>query len=133
MKKYIEEMFQLKEWAVLGATTNTHKFGFKIFKKLVSCHFNVTPINPFYDSIDGIKCLPDLKEQGQIRVVNVVVSPEKALIALDDIKASGIDYVWFQPGSYDEEVIEKALGLGLKVVYGYCVLVELGELPMCGF
>lgn len=133
MRKIIDQMFELKEWAVLGATTNTHKFGYKIFKKLVSCHFNVTPINPFYNSIDGVRCLSDLKGQSQIQVVNVVVSPDKTLIALDDIKDSGIEYVWFQPGSYDDEVIEKANRLGLKIVYSYCVLVELGDLPMCGF
>ena len=131
MRTIIEDMFKMKNWAVLGATPTTSKFGYKIFKKLVNCSFSVTPVNPRYDSIDGIACIANLKDQGQIEVVNVVVAPELAYNALTDIADSGIKYVWFQPGAYDQSVLDRAAELGLNSVYGYCVLVELGELAYC--
>lgn len=131
MKHYIDEAFQLKNWAVLGATQSTHKFGYKIFKMLREKCFNVTPVNPIYDEIDGVSTCPSIAETEGVEVVNVVVSPEKAMAALDEISEKGIEYVWFQPGSYDDHVIQKANDLGLKVIYSYCVLVELGSIPYC--
>lgn len=133
MQETIAKMFELKEWAVLGATPTQTKFGYKIFKKLQGCKFNVIPVNPLYDSIEGITCVSDLSKPMGIEVVNIVVSPKRSLLALDDIAAQGIRYVWFQPGTYDDEVIRKAQSLGLEIVYGYCVLVELGDLPYCSF
>lgn len=131
MKTIIDNMFKLKNWAVLGATPTTSKFGYKIFKKLKSCHFNVIPVNPRYETVEDVPCIPNLKGAHSIEVVNVVVAPELALAALDDISEAGIEYVWFQPGAYNQAVLEKANKLGLKVVHGYCVLVELGDLPFC--
>lgn len=131
MRQIIADMFAQKNWAVLGATPTTSKFGYKIFKKLRSCQFNVTPVNPRYPDVDGVPCVANLLEAEGIQVVNVVVAPELALEALDHIAARGIEYVWFQPGAYNDAVLDKASALGLKSVYGYCVLVELGDLPFC--
>ncbi len=131
MKAIIEQMFEKKNWAVLGATPTTSKFGYKIFKKLKNCQFNVVPVNPRYEAVDEVPCISDLKNQSSIDVVNIVVAPDLAISALQDIVESGIEYVWFQPGTYNQEVLDRAQALGLKIVYGYCVLVELGDLPFC--
>jgi len=132
MKNIVDEMFEKKDWVVLGANINPNKFGNKIYKKLANCDYNVTPVNPVYDEVEGVKCFNSISEvDANIECVNVVVSPKRSLPALDEIKAKGIEYVWFQPGTYNDEVIEKANSLGLKIVYGYCVLVEMGDLPFC--
>jgi predicted CoA-binding protein len=133
MKQIIDEMFELKDWAVVGATPSKHKFGYKIFSKLRGCHYNVVPINPMYETIEGVPCYANFAHTQGIRVVNVVVPPSKSLPLLDELVAHHIEYVWFQPGTYDEEVLDRAKELGLKVVYGYCVLVEMGDLPFCPF
>ncbi|MCK8061271.1 MULTISPECIES: CoA-binding protein [unclassified Fusibacter] len=131
MKAIVNEMLQLKSWAVVGATRTTAKFGYKIFDRLNRCGYQVVPVNPMYDEVNGIACKPSIKETTGIEVVNVVVGPDKAYDLLDDLVDQGIKYVWFQPGAYNDKVIQKASSLDLKVVYGYCVLVELGELPFC--
>lgn len=131
MQDIMKDMLNKKNWAVIGATQNTSKFGYKIFKKLREKCFQVTPVNPVYDNIDQVPCLNDITESTGIDVVNMVVGPDKSLVALDAIKAKGIKDVWFQPGTYNDEVIKKAENLGLRVVYGYCILVELGDLPFC--
>jgi predicted CoA-binding protein len=131
MKAIVNEMLELKSWAVVGATQTTSKFGYKIFKKLKECGFNVIPVNPVYDQVDGVSCAKSISDTSAIEVVNVVVGPDKAYDLLDTLVDQGIKYVWFQPGAYNDRVIQKASSLDLKVVYGYCVLVELGELPFC--
>ena len=45
---------------------------------------------------------------------------------LQEAHQLGIKNVWFQPGTYDEAVKEKAKELGMNTVYD-CVLVQLGK------
>lgn len=129
MQAYMKEAFLERNWAVLGATQTQHKFGYKIFKSLCQKGYTVLPINPNYQEIDGVETKSSIIESKGVAVVNVVVAPEIAYQSLEAISDSGIQYVWFQPGSYNDAVIQKANDLGLKVIYGYCVLVELGSIP----
>ena len=129
MEKIIAEMFEKKSWAVVGATQNPSKFGNKIFKKLQRNGYDVAPINPVYDDVEGVntfKSLSDMPEKPEC--VNIVVSPERALNALEEAIKLGIKYVWFQPGAFNEDIIERAEVAGVNVVYHACVLVELDKI-----
>lgn len=55
----------------------------------------------------------------------MVVSPKIAIPTLEEASAAGIEYIWFQPGTYNDEVIEKAKELGFKILYDDCVYKEL--------
>ncbi len=123
-----DEMLNKKTWAVVGVTDKKEKFGYKIFKKLIEHGYETYGVNPKYDSIDGEKIYPALKSvPKKVDVVDVVVPPKITLNLLDEIHELGIENVWFQPGTYDEEVVEKAKKLGLKIVYDDCVYARLVE------
>lgn len=122
-----KEMLKGKTWAVVGATPDIEKFGYKIFKKLKAFDYEVYGINPKYDALEGEKLYDSLKELPiKPQCIDVVVNPRLTLPLLDEIKELGIEYVWFQPGTFDEEVIKRAEEYGLKIVYHDCVLVALG-------
>lgn len=117
-------------WAVIGATANRQKYGYKILQILKTKGYTVYPVNPVYDEIEGEICynaLIDLPET--VDCVSMVVSPERSLQWLDSIKTAGVKRVWFQPGTFDEAVIEQARTLGLEMVHGPCVLAELKARP----
>lgn len=129
MEMLMKEMLGLKKWAVVGATENQNKFGYKIYKMLKSKGYDATPINPVYDSIDGDVCLNSLKDMEFVPdCVSVVVSPDKAIKAVEDAIDLGIKRMWFQPGTFNEDVIGLAEDNGIKIVFYNCVLVELGKL-----
>jgi len=129
MEKIIAEMFEKKSWAVVGATQNPSKFGNKIFKKLQRNGYDVAPINPVYDDVEGVKTFKSLSDMPEKpECVNIVVSPERALNALEEAIKLGIKYVWFQPGAFNEDIIERAEVAGVNVVYHACVLVELDKI-----
>lgn len=122
------EMLNKKVWAVIGVNNNTEKFGYKIWKKLKDNGYEVFAVNPKYDDIGGEKCYPSLKDLPITpEVVDFVVPPKVSLKAIDDAHELGIKYLWFQPGTADEEVIDKAEGLDKKIVFHDCVLVALDE------
>ncbi|SDK59299.1 CoA-binding protein [Natronincola ferrireducens] len=128
IEKNKKEMLHRKVWAVVGATPDTEKFGYKIYKKLKAHGYTVYGINPKYEEIEGDKIYQSLKDLPQnLECVNMVVGPKVSKLILDEIKDLGIDYVWFQPGTFDEETIDKAEDFNLNIVYYDCVLVALGE------
>lgn len=131
MQRTVKEAFNCKRWAVIGATQTTYKFGYKIFKMLKDMGYDVVPINPAYTEVLGVKSYKSIREANSVQVVNMVVSPEKSFAMLDAIAEQGVEFIWFQPGTYDDKTIQRANDLGFKVIYNYCVLVELGSLPFC--
>lgn len=122
-----KEMLDKKIWAVVGASANKDKFGYKVWKKLLQHGYEAYPINPNYKEIDGLKCYSSLKEiPNKPDVINFIIPPNAIFDVLPIAKEIGVDYLWCQPGAADEEVISKAEELGFKIAYNVCVLVELG-------
>lgn len=122
------EMLGKKRWAVVWATTNKEKFGYKVWNKLRQSGYEAYPINPNYEEIDGEICYKSLEELPEKPdVINFVISPTRILNILPIAKKLDIKYLWFQPGAINAEVITKAEELGFKIAYNVCVLVELGR------
>lgn len=129
MEAIIEKMLGESKWAVIGATQNANKFGNIIFKRLLRAGYEVYPVNPVYSEVEGAVCYASLKALPEVPTcLNIVVSPDKAIGFMDEAAALGIPYIWFQPGSFDEQTLSYAVSKGLKVVAHHCVLVELGNI-----
>lgn len=117
-----------KVWAVVGATDNKDKFGYKIFKFMKDHGFTVYPVNPGVTEVLGQKCyarLQDLPEQPG--VVDVVVPPKVGQQVVCDCAELGIKNVWLQPGADSDEVVAAAAQLGLNTVHHACVMTEIRE------
>jgi len=120
-----EKMLEKKCWAVVGATENSEKYGNKIFRKLLSRGYKVYPVNPKYDTIEGVPCYKDLSSLPEKPdVIDMVVSPAKGRPVLEEAARLGIRNIWFQPGTYDDDLLEFAKSKGLTYVLA-CVLVAL--------
>ncbi|MEN1762083.1 CoA-binding protein [Anoxynatronum sibiricum] len=122
------EMISLKKWVVVGATPNEEKFGYKIFKLLKQNNYQVWGVNPNYAELEGellFATLKDLPEKPDC--ISVVVPPPVALKLVEEAADAGINFIWFQPGTYDRDVLQKARDLDLNIVYNDCVLVTLGH------
>jgi predicted CoA-binding protein len=126
MKETMASLLQCKKWALVGATSNKSKFGYKILQVMRNNGLHVFAVNPGLQEIDGQPCyasLADLPEA--VEAVNVVVPPKVALGILEDCQRLNISNVWLQPGADTAEVVEKAKALGLQVVYDACIMIEL--------
>lgn len=120
------KMLDEKVWAVVGATDNKEKFGYKIFKFLQNHGCKVYPVNPGVTEIDGDKCYANLKNLPEKPgAVNVVVPPKIGQQIMHDCAEIGIKKVWLQPGADGEFVIATAKKLGLAVIHHACIMVEL--------
>ncbi|MCF6460742.1 CoA-binding protein [Clostridium sp. Cult3] len=121
-----QEMLDKKIWAVVGVTANERKYGYKIWRKLMEHGYETYGVNPNYDEIQGHRIYDSLRElPKKIDVIDIVVPPKISLNTLDDAKELGIEYIWFQPGTFNDEVIEKAKALDFRFLYDDCILATL--------
>ncbi len=113
-------------FAVVGATENRNKFGYKIYRMLKGHNKVALPVNPRYQTIDGDKCYPSIGEiDPKPEVVVSVVPPTVTDSLIDTCIEEGVGFLWLQPGTYTQETIQKAEKNGLTVIYGACILEEM--------
>ena len=121
-----KEMLEKKNWAVVGVTEKKDRFGYKIWKILEEHNYIAHGVNPKYNEIDGKKIYSSIKDiPEKIDVVNMVVSPKFASGILDEAKELGIEYIFFQPGTYDQKIVKKARDLGFKYLIDDCIYAIL--------
>ncbi len=117
-----QEMLDKKIWAVVGVTAKHEKWGYKIYNVLKEHDYETYGISPNYDEIEGDKIYKFLKDiPAKVEVVDMVVSAKISINILEEAKEAGVEYIFFQPGAYNDEVIAKAEDLGLKYLIGDCI------------
>ena len=126
MAKIKEEMLSKKVWVVAGVSGNKDKFGYKIWKTLKEHGYETYGVSPNYEELEGDKIYPSVKDlPKKIDVLDMVVAPKIAIHTLEEAKEAGIEYIWFQPGTYNDEVLAKARELEFKILYDDCVYATL--------
>jgi uncharacterized protein len=114
---------QRKRWAVLGASQDRQKFGNIVFRHLIGCGYDVTPINPKAERIEDHPAVASLADVSPVPdVACVIVPPEIGPKIVQDCIRSGISGIWFQPGAESDLAIELAQKAGLTVMAGSCIL-----------
>ena len=119
-----ESMLEKKVWVVIGANQNPEKFGNKIYKRLKNKGYEVYPVNPMYEIIEGNKCYKNLSEMPiKPEVINMVVSPKFGMAFIKEALDLGIKNIWFQPGTFDKEIFKMLKSKNVDAIQA-CVLVE---------
>ena len=116
--------------AILGASPNRQKYGNKSVRAHLDQGYEVYPVNPTADEVEGLKAYPSLRDLPVETVdrVSVYLPPAVGLTVLEDIKAVNPKEVWFNPGSESDEIVERAGELGLNIIQA-CSIVNLGVSP----
>lgn len=116
--------------AVVGASRDRSKFGNKAVRAFVTQGWEVIPVNPTLDEIEGLRAYPDLASipGGRLDRVSLYVPPQVGIRVLDQIKLADVGEVWLNPGSESPELLAHAEDLGLQVIQA-CSIVDIGEHP----
>jgi len=112
-----------KTFAVVGATRNTDKYGYQIFRVLNDYGYTAYAVNPNYDSIEETRCFPTLSELPEKPdVVVTVVPPGVTEKIIDEAHRLGIPTVWMPPGSGSAAAVRKCEDCRLDHVDEACVI-----------
>lgn len=119
----------VKTVAVIGASQDRMKFGNRAVRAFQSHGYDVVPINPNEDEIEGFRTYRSILEVPQaIDVATVYVPPAEAVVVVEDVAKKRIPELWLNPGADTSEVVERARELGLNPIVA-CNLMALGEIP----
>lgn len=127
MQKRIEEFLSQRRIALVGATPRKKKWGYRIFCCLRENGYEVHPIHPVAEAVDGVPCVRSLADLPEpVDGVSIVVPPAVGSEVVRECLRLGISRVWFQPGAESRDAIGFCEENGLSVIHRACVLVELG-------
>ena len=112
--------------ALVGASNDKSKFGNRIYRDLKNKGYNVVPINPKDEKIEGDKAYTSIEMMEDLPdIVNFVVPPPIAMKVAQNAVELGIEYLWFQPGSESDEIEYWLKNTdGIKYLINACIMVE---------
>ncbi|MFA6410147.1 MAG: CoA-binding protein [Candidatus Buchananbacteria bacterium] len=112
-------------YAVIGASANQEKYGFKVFKDLKEAGYKVIPVNPSLKELLGTKAYPMLTVvPAKIDVAIFVVPPAVTETILAEVKKLNIKKVWLQPGSESQKAIEFCEQNQIECIHDACIMIE---------
>src|SRR5262245_38958690 len=106
-----------KTIAIIGASNNRAKFGNKAVRAFIQQGYEVFPVNPKEETIEGLRVFKSIAEVPvRPQMISVYLPPPVLLRVLPDIAAKGCDEFWLNPGTESDEVLAEAEKLGLNVI-----------------
>jgi predicted CoA-binding protein len=123
-KKSITQFLTAKKIAVAGASRNPKKFGNVVVKELRQRGFEIYPVNPYVDIINGEPCYHSIAALPVDVKHMIVVTPKaQTLSILEDALRKGIDNIWIQQMSDTPEALGLLTGKEINLITRQCILM----------
>jgi predicted CoA-binding protein len=124
----IADFLAAGRFAVVGASNDRGKYGNKVLRCYLQHGLPVVAVNPRQQEIEGVRCVPSLREVPEgTRAASVVAPPQAGRQIVADAVAAGLRHLWFQPGAEEAGAVAAAEQAGMNVIAdGSCLLVALG-------
>lgn len=111
--------------AVVGATDDPSKTGYRIYRDLKAKGFPVYAVNPRRATVDGDPAYPALADLPEApTIVDVVIPPAQTLKVLQRCHQLGLRNVWIQPGAEDDAVVDYLSSNGFDYLTDTCIMVH---------
>jgi predicted CoA-binding protein len=116
--------------AIIGASGDRRKFGNKAVRAYARKGYQVFPIHPKAEAIEGIPVYRSVLEvpAAELDRISIYLPPDKGLQIIGEVARKPVKEVWLNPGAESPALIAKARELGLKLVVG-CSIVDIGVDP----
>ncbi|NLT49394.1 MAG: CoA-binding protein [Ignavibacteria bacterium] len=123
-QKNIEKFFEQKDIAVFGVSRSGKKFGNTILKDLRTKGWNVYPVNPNADEIEGNKCYKETDNlPEEVSAAVLCIKPEETEKTVIHLHRKGITDIWIQQGAESAEAIKYCEENGMNCIYDQCVMM----------
>ena len=124
-QRLISDFVNLRVWAVVGASQDHRKFGYRIFESLRNAGYTVYPVNPKGGELLGVKIYTSLADLPQPPdVIDFVVPPAVTEQVIREAHQLGLTRIWMQPGAESEKAIAYCREHGMQVVYQACAMIH---------
>ena len=126
----IEDFLAQERIAMAGISRDPADFSVKLFDELCRRGYDVVPVNPHADQVQGKPCFARVQDiHPPVQAALLMTSPEATESVVIDCATAGVRRVWMYRASGKGAVSERALafcnGLGMSVVPGQCPFMFL--------
>jgi uncharacterized protein len=117
-----------KRIAVAGVSRDSDVAANSVFKTLRDCGYEVFPVNPNAEEVEGAPCYPNVASiPGELDGVMIATHPSVSVLIVRQCKERGVKRVWFHrsfgEGSVSKEAVRECDRLGMKYIVGGCPLM----------
>lgn len=124
-QKAIDAFLAPRRLAIAGVSRDPKKFGFIAFKELREKGFEVLPINPNAETIDGIKCYPSVVALPEGVESLLLVTPRNQTAGvIREALEKKIPHLWIQQMAESKEALELAENTSVNLIYKECILMH---------
>ena len=118
------DLQQIDVVAVVGASRDREKYGYKVLMDLKNAGYEAYGINPACDDIEGVPCYPDLASLPRVpQLVITVVPPRVTEKVVEEAKGAGIDHIWMQPGSESDQAASYCEDNDIEYMRDACIMI----------
>jgi len=116
--------------AILGASDDRAKFGNKAVRAYLARGYQVFPIHPNAEMIEGLAVYRTILEvpAAQLDRASLYLPPHIGQQVIEEVARKSVREVWLNPGAESPELIARAKELGLNVIAG-CSILDIGANP----
>lgn len=113
-----------RKMAMAGVSRNPKKFGGAIFKELREKGFELYPINPNADEIQGVKCYRSVDDlPADVEHLFIVTQKHETDSVAQAAVKRGIKMVWIQQQSETPEAVKLLQEAEIPVIYKKCIMM----------
>jgi len=123
--KTINEFLEPKQFAFIGLSRDPKKFSRGIFKELLTKGYDMYPVNPNMDDVEGVRCYQDVSELPEnVRHALFMTPKATTATAVENAINHGFTHFWIQQGAETKEAIEYAKQKNVKLIHGACIMMH---------
>lgn len=120
----VEVFLSQKKLAVVGVSAKGGKFGNMAYKALRQKGYQVFPVHPEAETLEGDKAYPSFADLPEpVGGVLIVVPPYQTEKVVAQAKEAGIQRVWMQQGAESDAAIRYCKDNGISEVHGHCIMM----------
>jgi len=124
----VARFLDTKRLAVAGVSRQPQQAANAIFRKLRNSGYEVYPINPQADQVEGVRCYADVASLPQpVEGIVVATHPDVAPDVVRQCADRGVPRVWFHrsfgQGSVSEAAVRECATRGIECIVGGCPLM----------
>jgi predicted CoA-binding protein len=128
LQEAVDDFLRQRRIAVAGVSRSGAAAANSIYRKLQGAGYEVFPVNPKTDEIDGERCFATLADiPGGVDAVVISTHPDVAPDLVRQCAELGVDRVWmhrsFGQGSVSDEAVALCRERGIRVIAGACPMM----------
>ncbi len=120
----IESFLDKRPIAFVGVPRDTKKFGYHVYRDMKNRGFELIPVNPNTDNINGETCYKDLASVPDgVEKVFIITPKAQTLSVLEQAYTKGIKQAWIQQTAETKEAIAFGSEKGMDLIHNECIMM----------